>query len=343
MKRRFYFAAAAVLLLVVAIFGVLRSRQRALNPSSAEESVDGSRNQQKSQPNFQDVADAVSNPSSLVPDGIKEAVREHQTQQQFTQAIQRKNQPISFYGRVVDQDGAPLSGVKVQSSIRHWDPSAPNLGSSIPLNANSDSAGIFSFAGVTGDAITVDSIDKAGYELEPTPRSYGAIAGGPQAPITFRMWSTNVHESLIAGNTSSQIVPDGRIYLVNLTNGTVSESGKGDVKVWVKRPSSVGQRDRYDWSCGIEVANGGLIEDHSLGGAMFQAPQEGYAPSFVYEQKVGSGWGDMTGEKRFYLSLNGGKIYGQMTIELFAYYNKQIPGMVRLRYAINPSGSRILK
>jgi hypothetical protein len=185
---------------------------------------------------------------------------------------------------------------------------------------------------------------KPGYELEPIPRNYGAIAGSVENPITFRMWSTNVHEQLITGNKSFHIIPDGRSYIINLTNGIIADSGEGDLKVCVKRPDSVQKLDRYDWSCGIEVLNGGgLVEDHSPDGAMFYAPIDGYTRSFSFEQRVGSGWGDTSGPKRFYLSLNGGRIYGQMTIELFAYYNKQIPGMVRLSYATNPSGSRILK
>jgi hypothetical protein len=343
MKRKVYLTTLVLLASAVAIFCLLRFRHRPLIPSNQEEPAAANRDQPSSQPNLRDVVDAVSNPSTLVPDGIKGAVRQHQAQQQFTQAIQGMNQAISFYGQVVDQDGAPLSGARIRSSVRHWDSSAPNLGGSIPLNANSDSAGFFHLAGVAGDAISIEGIDKAGYELESTPLSYGAITGSPQTPITFRMWSTNIHESLISANKSFQLIPDGRTYVINLTNGTISESGEGDLKVWVKRPSSVGQRDRYDWSCGLEVPNGGLVADQSPGGAMFQAPLEGYTPSLVYEQKVGSGWANTTGEKRFYLSLNGGKTYGQMTIELFAYYNKQIPGSVRLSYAVNPSGSRILK
>jgi predicted dienelactone hydrolase len=34
---------------------------------------------------------------------------------------------------------------------------------------------------------------------------------------------------------------------------------------------------------------------------MFSAPAEGYVPSFNYEQKVGSGWGDSTGEKKIFI------------------------------------------
>jgi hypothetical protein len=73
------------------------------------------------------------------------------------------------------------------------------------------------------------------------------------------------------------------------------------------------------------------------------APIEGYTTSFQFEQDVGGGWGDSTGDKWFYVSLNNGQEYGKITIELMAYYNDQIPGMIRISYAINPSGSRILR
>jgi hypothetical protein len=33
----------------------------------------------------------------------------------------------------------------------------------------------------------------------------------------------------------------------------------------------------------------------------------------------------------------------ELTIELIAPYNDQIPGMIDIQYAINPSGSRILR
>jgi hypothetical protein len=41
--------------------------------------------------------------------------------------------------------------------------------------------------------------------------------------------------------------------------------------------------------------------------------------------------------------LKNGKVFGRMTIDLYAYYNAQVPGLVRIRYAINPSGSRVLR
>jgi hypothetical protein len=157
------------------------------------------------------------------------------------------------------------------------------------------------------------------------------------------MWSTNIHEQLITGEKKFHIVPDGRAYFINLTDGTISESGEGDLKVWVKRPDQIAYGKRYDWSCEMDAINGGFLQETDANSSMYSAPADGYVSLFQFEQKIGSGWGDSTGTQRFYVTLKNGQEYGRISIELYAYYNNQIPGMIRLSYVINPSGSNILR
>src|SRR5205823_6085314 len=97
----------------------------------------------------------------------------------------------------------------------------------------------------------------------------------------------------------------------------------------------------YDWSAGIEAVNGGLQESDSY--AMFVAPAGSYVPSFNSRQQIKGGQSGEIGERRFYLKLRNGQEYGKMTINLYAPFNNQIPGLIRLSYAINPSGSKILR
>jgi hypothetical protein len=99
----------------------------------------------------------------------------------------------------------------------------------------------------------------------------------------------------------------------------------------------------YDWSCEIEVPNGGLLAEDDLNSAMYSAPTGGYTPTFQLQQQIKGGQSGSIGEKRFYINLNNGQEYGRITIDLIAPYNDQIPGLIRLSYAINPSGSRILR
>lgn len=264
-----------------------------------------------------------------------------QRKQLLQRALANKNVPIDFYGKVIDQDSNGLANVKITARIPYWDPAS--FGPSVPISAETDSQGNFHLQGVKGDGIDIEGVSKDGYELEPVVKTFASATGSPADPVVFKMWSTNIHEKLITGRKSFPITPDGRSYFINLAAGTIAESGKGDLKVWVKRPDPITRGQRYDWSCGIDVVNGGLLQEPNTAAAMYRAPSGGYTNSFRFEQAVGSGWGDSTGQKKFYVSVNGGKEYGRISIELYAFYNAKSPGMVRLDYVLNPSGSLILR
>ncbi|HEY5298311.1 MAG TPA: hypothetical protein VIK59_10330 [Verrucomicrobiae bacterium] len=265
--------------------------------------------------------------------------------QRASDNIESQNVPIDFYGKFVDQDSNALADVKIRISIRHWtmpDIAVPLAGSKeIYLEQTSDEGGRFEFHGETGDAVYIESIEKDGYELEPRGRNYGVVEGSFENPVVFKMWSTNIHEQLITGNKSFNIVPDGRPYFIDLTTDTINESGKGDLKVWIQYTNQVVHGQLYDWSAGIEVINGGLRSSDSY--AMYEAPTDGYVPSFLSKQQIKGGQSGEIGDHKFYLLLKNGQEYGQMNINLFAPYGYLSPGLVHLSYAINPSGSRILR
>ncbi len=294
---------------------------------------------------------ASSQPAAVSTQTVNPKVEsnEEKTERVVREANAPYETPIMFYGRVIDQDSNSLSGAKIKASVLYEHMFMPNTSGDYPITNNitrfdkeTGMDGNFQITGITGRNVDIDSLQKDGYELESgLPQVFGASSGNLENPVIFKMWSTNIHEQLISGDKKFQIVPDGRPYFINLTDGTIAESGGGDLKVWVKRPDQIIYGKRYDWSSEMDVINGGLCQSDSY--SMFSAPTEGYLPLFQFEQKVGSGWGDSTGEKRFYVMLHNGTEYGWISIELYAYYNNQIPGLIRLSYAINPSGSRILR
>jgi hypothetical protein len=259
--------------------------------------------------------------------------------------LESLNVPIEFYGKVIDQDGNPLADVSVKGEVLHIKVIAPAPGGAedqiIPIDQRSDSDGRFEIQGMTGRGLTIESIQKDSYEVEPTSRSHGTTEGSFNSPVIFKMWSTNVHEPLITGGNKFQIVPDGRPYFINLTDDTISESGEGDLKIWIQYTNQPVRGQFSDWSAEIDVAKGGLLETKDY--SMFSAPTEGYVPSFVWKNQIKGGQRGNIGERRFYLKLKDGQEYGRMTIELIAPFNDQTPGLIRLSYAINPSGSRILR
>lgn len=364
MRLRFLIGILAFALAVLALLFWLRPTKSPVvsaAPVSAQQNVQlpaPQTNQQLvaiSQPNTNPLATA--NPTAGASSNPIET-----REQQWKQAVEGHNHPVRFYGMVIDQDSNALAGVSVELSVRHGIYVIPNsedavkyaalsqdelqkvLRPSIRLVTDGDGRFQWDDARVTGDILSIANITKEGYELEPnTFRSFGVASGSYDNPATFKMWNTNIHEQLVIGEKKFSIVPDGRPYVIDLAKGTIAESGDGDLKVWVKRPAQVTLGQRYDWSCEVATINGGLLQETDSSSSMYSAPQASYVPSFQFEQKVGSGWGDTTGPRRFYVRLNNGQEYGRITIELYARYNNQTPGLIRLSYAINPSGSRILR
>ncbi len=266
--------------------------------------------------------------------------------EEYRRDVEASNVPLDFHGRAIDQDSNGLSGVVVRVNVRHWAVAIP--GEPPPdlaqyrFERRSGPDGRFEINGVTGDAFDLESITKPGYEAEPTRRGFGATEGTIDIPVIFRMWDTNIHERLITGHRAFHVVPDGRGYLIDLSNGTIAESGPGDLRVWIKCPDNMVRGAMYEWSCEIDAIDGGLLEEPA-GIAMYIAPGEGYRPSFQFRGQVKGGQDGSPGEKYFYVELKDGQEYGAIAIEPCAPYNRQIPGLIRLSYAINPSGSRILR
>jgi hypothetical protein len=279
-----------------------------------------------------------SQPSGTNQAGLKEAIEK---------LVEGRNKPIRFYGQVIDQNSNGLSGVEIKSVVQQITMpdslQGPELIGSkyITVVRTTGADGRFEISGLNGDGFGI-GLTKDGYEAEPDHRSFGQIGGSYDNPVIFKMWSTNIHEQLITGNKSFDIVPDGRPYFINLTDDTISESGNGDLKVWVQYMNQPVRGQLYDWSAGIEVINGGLLEK-GLGSPMYDAPTDGYVPTFEIHGKLKGGQRGDSGERQFYLKLKNGQEFGQMSIDLHAPFNDQTPGLIRLSYAINPSGSRILR
>lgn len=255
-------------------------------------------------------------------------------------ALESQNIPIDFFGETVDQTGKPLPGVQIKIMVRHW--TASLEGTALRVDRTSDANGMFDVHDVTGDAFDLESMSKEGYELEPTHRGYGHSGGTPGNPVLFRLWSNDIREPLITGKKSFHVQPDGRSYVIDFNKGTIAESGDGDLSTWIKYPSQITRGQTYDWLSEIDVANGGLLEVTN-DVAMYVAPTNGYTSAFQLYQQIKGGQSGSTGERRFYVMLQNGKKYGRITIELYAPYNAQIPGLIRIEYAINPTGSRILR
>jgi hypothetical protein len=273
-------------------------------------------------------------------------IKAKERQEDMAKALESANVPIDFYGRTVDQHGNSLPGVQIEAFVRHWTVSLE--GTSLRVDRNCDSNGFFEIHDITGDACDLESMTKDGYEVEANARrTFGPSSGSPGNPILFKMWSKDIKEPLVSGKRSLQLVPDGRMYMIDVTNGTITGSNNlnGDFTLWVKRQSNVTLGQRFDWSCGMQFLNGGgIIEEIDSTSSMYIAPTDGYTNAFHFEvAATRNGWASGTALKRFYIRTKSGTQYGRICIQIYSYYNRVTPGLIRIEYAINPTGSHILR
>jgi hypothetical protein len=81
------------------------------------------------------------------------------------------NRPVEFFGRAVDQAGAPLAGVTATYKISRrsfFSPPAPGLSSgetsSVQGSATTDAEGNFHITASRGRSLSIENLAKAGYE-----------------------------------------------------------------------------------------------------------------------------------------------------------------------------------
>jgi hypothetical protein len=344
MRKRIYIPS---LILLVAALIILLMRQKQESPLPKTKSEVGESTGSVSQ-----IATVMPKPTNqlqnLSPSQTSHlsTVNDREKTNEIRQYMESQNKPVDFYGRAIDQDGNPLAGVRVKGQVLHLKVVVPapwgDQDEIIPIEKETDSDGQFEVRGMSGRSFDIDSIQKGGYETEPWRHVRSAAEGSFENPVVFKLWSTNLHEQLITGEKSFEILPDGKPHVIVLAKGTMAETGDGDLKIWIQYTNQVVQGRLYDWSAGIEVINGGLLEE-PYGSVMYIAPTEGYVPSFVLQQQIKGGQSGEIGDRSFYLMLRNGHKYGRMNINLYAPYGYLHPGLIRLSYAINPSGSRVLR
>jgi hypothetical protein len=268
--------------------------------------------------------------------------------------IESTNVPITFWGKVVDSNGAPIDGAEVTFtySTEHgniagapWSDTKVGKGST-----SSNVAGVFTIHDIRGSGLTIEDIRKAGYKFVRSAAKvfdyHGSTAEGrfkpdPNKPVRFVLISTaTVDEIIFFGGVlgESILVPaDGTPVRWSLVKGKAAPDGELQI-TFQRNPkvlTRVGERPS-SWSAVIEVLGGGIIEGR-MDDEVQTAPAAGYAQSVEYpqvEQKPG------VGTRSFYIKTADGK-YGRIQLEL--YVNDEGPAArCMIRGSLNPTGSRLV-
>jgi hypothetical protein len=187
--------------------------------------------------------------------------------------------PISFWGKVVDQDGQPIDGAPVKIHINDKGMTGSDY------SRTTDASGQFSIIGVHGLSLSA-TVSKEGYDrVKESTKVYGYADGvtrdgpipTPEAPAVFVLRKRAATSALMikgvripAWQTSS---PVG----VQLATGRVVNPNEGDIVLRLVNDdpaAKVPPFHPYQWNFRIEVNGGGLIE--RIDQFNYTAPVDGY-------------------------------------------------------------------
>jgi hypothetical protein len=233
--------------------------------------------------------------------------------------------------------------VEIKMIVPHYVGSSLD-GKMIHVDRTSDQSGLFDIhdASVTGDGIEVEHMSKEGYSLEPMTRSFGAVGGAPGNPTIFKLWRNDIKEPLITGQRSFDVRADGSPCILSVTsNGFVqSDAPREDFSLRLNIPQPQ-DGAHPNWSFEFKAANGGIAEELDSSAAMYRAPEGGYTNLFRFVLDDAHPWTRSGSKFNFYFYLADRKVYGRISFDLMFFRNK--PPYIRTEYAINPTGSRILR
>ena len=274
-------------------------------------------------------------------------------EQAMSQALAILNQqPIEFYGKVVEQNGTPVAGADVYAGVmvaKVW------MGGTIKdFQTKTDAEGLFSFKGIEGRDISF-GFEKPGYEYQTDPSKtglfkYSLLSPEPQrhkptaeTPVTFRMWRKQGAEPLVSGHKLLGIRADGTPFTINLVNGRKSEgrSADGDLVVSIVQPAQITDGQKYDWSFTIESIGGGVVEAADTQ-YLNEAPADGYNRQISQEIRAANReWSEVV-RKTLFVKSRDGTQFARVNAEIRSNY--QGAAVFSIHYLVNPKpGSRNLE
>jgi hypothetical protein len=257
------------------------------------------------------------------------------------------NVPITFYGKVIDQNNQPVPDVRVEVRILEGYEKSPGEYKQKVDNTSlvTDVGGQFVLDNVNGSYIEFNSIAKDGYQLSPrqTKANYlyypSKFHPDVNNPVVFKMWKQTGAEPLAHSAWQGNVTPDGTLMAFDLLDGKKAKDGNLQITC-TRVPLDILPREhkRYDYSFRIDVLGGGVLptEDEFT----YLAPEGGYVPSITIGAKADDPKWIGNVKQEFYIRTADGH-YGRLSVDWYADLTS--PTHFEWDCSINPSGSRNLE
>lgn len=227
--------------------------------------------------------------------------------------------PISFWGKVIDQNGNPVPKAAI-----HFSFADKYFKEGTKRSALADDQGFFAIEDGKGAGVYV-SVYKDGYygtSQSSGSFGYGAPVGLPRPtrdnPAIFVLHKMGEAEPMIKSMGTVRVPRDGTPVAITLRKERPVLVGReqGDlvIEVWTD-DANKDDRRRYDWRCRVTVPSGGLVERTDQ--LDFFAPAEGYSSEFEHTAlRTGPRWTNNL-KREFFLKLPDG-VFARLSFELAA-------------------------
>ncbi len=250
--------------------------------------------------------------------------------------IEGTNQPINFWGKVVDQNGRPIEGVTVRYSYHveqgNFVGSAWGVAKERRNTVATQTDGTFAIVNLQGHWLTILTLEKTGFRH---PNKFGYTGKGEVSfnydrvepthftpdknnPVVFPMIQEAAVEPLIAHGATFyehallyNLPADGTPVSWDLWRGRRDPAGELKLKFKREPVALVAGQKPARWEASLEVAGGGIMEEPK-GQKTFVAPESEYAGTVDYpsrQQEQGRP------DQRFYFQTAQHN-YGRIEIEL---------------------------
>jgi hypothetical protein len=257
---------------------------------------------------------------------------------------QSGNVPITFYGKVLDQESNAVPRAKVNIAVSIVD--IASWGGELKQAAlETDQNGTFTVTGFIANSLNISSIKKDGYELsKKAVRSYRyAISDHfhpePDHPVIFRMWKSAGKEQLVGSAWHGKIAGDGATNRFELNTGKANPNGNLQIIcARVPAKSALHGHGHFDYTVEIGVVGGAIqpTDDEFT----YRAPENRYVPAFSIERKADNVQWQPNFNQEFYIKTADGR-YGRLHVDWEAW--RPPPNHLEWDCSINPSGSRNLE
>jgi hypothetical protein len=254
------------------------------------------------------------------------------------------DQPIRFYGKVLDENDQPVPGAVIRFE---WEGFL--IQRKATIDVNSDQAGLFALTDKTGTQLYV-SVGKDGYYTSPRNGGAGilryAAAYGqvfrpdPGQPVLYYLHKKGEPaKSLVTSQYGVrqdywvQAPLDRTKVSVNLLE---RKTGSGSLEISQVKPEYAKWKAATAWSFAMKIPSGGFIVEAEE--FPFRPPETGYQPEVAFSFEKGATNWTTDVRKDYYFKFGNPAMYGRLHLETSISTSYAILG-----YVINPDGSRNLE